>query len=127
MNYLLDTHSFLWFINGDRELSENARMAIEKDGALNYVSIASLWEIAIKISLGKLISKIPFAEIETQISNNSFLVLPVSFNDTLVLSTLPFYHRDPFDRMLIAQGITNDLTVITRDTHFNNYKVKTVW
>ncbi len=83
MNNLLDTHTLIWFINGDKALSVQAKDKIEDSNAINYVSIASLWEIAIKISLGKLELRTPFTEIRNQIRVNSFQILPVSFEDTL--------------------------------------------
>ncbi|HRO42963.1 MAG TPA: type II toxin-antitoxin system VapC family toxin [Flavipsychrobacter sp.] len=84
---LLDTHTIIWYINGDPELSQTARTAIEADNTINFVSIASLWEIANKISLGKLELKTPFNQISRQIVENGFEVLPISFEDTLTVST----------------------------------------
>jgi PIN domain nuclease of toxin-antitoxin system len=107
---LLDTHTLIWFVNGDEQLSNKARVGIEQ--STNFVSIASLWEIAIKISLGKLELHTPFIAIEKQLELNQFTILPITFKDTLHLSNLPFYHRDPFDRLLIAQSITNNLTLV---------------
>lgn len=124
---LLDTYTMIWYINGDKELSENARTAIESEGAVNFVSIASLWEIAIKISLDKLQLKTPFNQVARQIEENGFEVLPITFEDTLTLSTLPFHHRDPFDRIIIAQGVTNRLTILSKDKRFNLYKATILW
>jgi len=127
MDYLLDTHTFMWFINGHKELSDLARKTIERKGANNFVSIASLWEIAIKISIGKLKLKTPFAEIPRQIVDNGFQVLPIKFEDTFRLSTLPFHHRDPFDRMIIVQSLTNQLNIISRDKQFADYGITVIW
>lgn len=127
MNYLLDTHAFIWFLNGDKSLSTKARKAIESDEAINFISIASLWEIAIKISLERLELKVPFEKLGEEIHNNNFQLLPITFKDTLILSTLKFHHRDPFDRLLIAQAINNDFTLISKDKHFNSYKVNLIW
>ncbi len=118
MNYLLDTHTFIWFINGEEELSVRARTTIEHKDANNFISIASLWEIAIKLSIGKLKLKTPFDAVPEQIANNGFQILPITFADTLKLSTLPFHHKDPFDRLIIAQSMTNQLSVISRDNQF---------
>lgn len=126
MENLLDAHTLIWFINGDEDLSEEAKNKIETAGAINYVSIASLWEIAIKISLRKIELKTPFAEIRNQIRVNSFQILPVSFKVTLTVSTLPFHHRDPFDRILIAQAVNNNLQILTKDAAFENYNVSKV-
>ena len=127
MNYLLDTHTLIWFLNGDKDLSVKARKAIETVGSVNFVSIASLWEMAIKISLHRLDLKTSFEKIGDEISNNNFQMLPITFQDTLILSSLPFHHRDPFDRLLIAQGINNDFTIISKDEHFDNYEIKVLW
>ena len=124
---LLDTHTFIWFINGDRELSSKAKALIEADDSLNFISIASIWEIAIKINLGKLQLNTPFEEINRQIENNGFHWLPITFEHPLQLSKLPFHHRDPFDRMIIAQSTVNRLTVISKDGNFKDYGVKLIW
>ena len=127
MLHLLDTHTFLWFINGDRQLSANAIEKIESDGAINFISIASIWEIAIKINLGKLESRKPFAEIKTYIEQNGFQVLPITIEDALLVSSLPFHHRDPFDRLIIAQSIQHKLPIITKDDNFRKYDTSVIW
>ncbi len=127
MDNLLDTHSLLWYMEGDSSLSAKAKSLIEKDNSVNYVSIVSIWEISIKISLGKLQAKTPFSSFAYYISYNGFQILPVSFQDALVVSSLPFHHKDPFDRMLIAQAINNNLRIITKDNMFANYSVSLIW
>jgi PIN domain nuclease of toxin-antitoxin system len=127
MPNLLDTHTLIWFLSGDNALSEKAKNLIQEDKAINFVSIASFWEMAIKISLNKLELKKPFEELSQQIEQNNFNILPVSFTDTLIVSSLPFHHRDPFDRILVAQAITNKLRVISKDSHFALYKIEVVW
>ncbi|MDX2048721.1 MAG: type II toxin-antitoxin system VapC family toxin [Chitinophagaceae bacterium] len=92
---LLDTHALIWFVNGDSSLSLKARQAIEAPDNINFISIASLWEISIKISLGRLELRTPYTQVYQQIMNNGFELLPVTFDDTLILSSLPFNHRDP--------------------------------
>jgi PIN domain nuclease of toxin-antitoxin system len=124
---LLDTHTFIWFVNGDKSLSQTARQRIEADGATNFIIVASLWEIAIKVSLGKLALKTPFHQISNQIAVNGFELLPVTFEDTLLVSKLPFHHRDPFDRILIAQAINNQLTILSKDNWFALYGAKLSW
>jgi len=124
---LLDTHTLIWHINGDPELSLNARRAIESENTINFVSIASLWEMAIKINLGKLELQTPFSQIGRQIEANGFEILPVTFEDTLTLSTLPLYHRDPFDRIIIVQSFNNRLNLISRDKNFDLYKARVIW
>jgi PIN domain nuclease of toxin-antitoxin system len=127
MNNLIDTHALIWFLNGDNDLSDKAKKAIEAEDTINFISIASLWEIAIKISLGKLELKTPFAKISELLENNGFQILPITFEDTLILSTLPFHHRDPFDRIIISQSINNKLTIISKDRHFDAYQVDLTW
>jgi PIN domain nuclease of toxin-antitoxin system len=127
MNQILDTHTFIWFLNGDKELSVKARKAIESPDAINFISIASLWEIAIKISLDRLVLKEPFEKLSEEILNNGFQLLPITFPDILILSKLPFHHRDPFDRIIISQGINNNFSIITKDKYFSEYKTKTLW
>lgn len=126
-SYLLDTHTLIWFIDGNKELSQTARRSIEGDNVTNFVSIASLWEMAIKISLNKLELKTPFNQINRQILDNGFELLLVEFEDALTVSALPFHHRDPFDRMIIAQAMTKRLTIISKDEHFPFYDVKVIW
>ena len=124
---LLDTHTLIWYINGEAELSATAKKAIEADNTINFVSIASLWEMAIKISLGKLELKTPFNQIGRLIEENGFEVLPVTFEDTLTASTLPFHHRDPFDRIIIVQSFNNGLTLISKDKNFDLYNATVLW
>ena len=127
MNNLIDTHALIWFLNGDNDLSDKARKAIENSEAINFISIASLCEIAIKISLGKLELQTPFEKISEQIDNNGFQILPITFEDTLVLTSLPFHHRDPFDRIIISQSLNNKLTIISKDRYFDAYQVALTW
>ena len=127
MNYLLDTHVLIWFLNGDKALTGKARKAIESDNAINFISIASLWEIAIKISMERLTVKVPFEKLGAELDKNNFQILPITFNDTVVLSTLAFHHRDPFDRLIISQTIANDFTLISKDKEFAAYKTKLLW
>ena len=101
MRNLLDTHTLIWFLNGDAQLSDVARSAIEENGVINYISIASLWEIAIKVSLGKLDLNTTFQNVSQQIEDNGFRILPISFSDTTHLLNLPSFHKDPFDRIII--------------------------
>jgi PIN domain nuclease of toxin-antitoxin system len=127
MSQLLDTHTFIWFVEGDNQLSNNAKTTIETVSLKNFVSIASIWEIAIKLGLGKLQLKKPFKEIYTLLQLNNFEILPISFEDTLIVSTLTFYHRDPFDRIIIAQCLNNNFNIITKDAQFSLYNVNRIW
>lgn len=127
MNNLLDTHTLIWFIEGDSQLSEKAKTSIEKNEEINFLSIASLWEIAIKISIGKLELKTPFSKISEQLQNNGFQILPIAFEDTLRVSDLPFHHRDPFDRIIISQCFNNNLSLISKDKVFKEYGINLIW
>ena len=127
MNYLLDTHVLIWFLNGDKSLSPKVRKAIESDNATNFVSIASLWEIAIKLSLDRISIKVPFENLGIELEKNNFQLLPITLADTVILSTLPFNHRDPFDRLLISQSISNNFTLISKDKEFSAYEIKLLW
>jgi PIN domain nuclease of toxin-antitoxin system len=127
MKVLLDTHAFLWFLGGNTELSNQARSIIENPEYEIYVSIASFWEIAIKSSLGKLMLDVPFAELKTEAVKNNFQILPITFQDTLHLTTLPFHHRDPFDRIIISQAKENNLMLISCDGNFEQYNVNLLW
>lgn len=126
MDYLLDTHTFLWFINGDPELSKNARNIIE-NGSSKYISIATFWEIAIKVNIGKLELDMPFAELKVHAAKNGFELLPITFEHTNQLLNLPFHHKDPFDRIIISQAYCDNLTVISRDINFEKYGMKLAW
>ena len=127
MDNLLDTHTLIWFINGDAKLTDKAKKEIENKVEGNYVSVISIWEIAIKISIGKLELNTSFEDFIRQIKSNSFQVLPVSTADALSISLLPFHHRDPFDRMIIVQAKNNNLKLITKDEVFHNYDISVIW
>ncbi|MBF0103282.1 MAG: type II toxin-antitoxin system VapC family toxin [Desulfobacterales bacterium] len=126
-NLLLDTHAFMWFVNGDQMLGDGARKSIENIGNQNFISVASLWEIAIKINIGKLSLSKPYHYIKQQIEENHIELLPINFSHTLQLVNLPLYHRDPFDRLIIAQAMTENMVVITKDENFKNYPIQIVW
>ena len=124
---LLDTYTFLWFIDGNDNLSPKALENIENENAQNFISIVSLWEIAIKLSLGKLEVNIPFKQIEDVVFKNNFQILPISFTDLLKLSELPFHHREPFDRLLIAQCINNEMIFLSKDENVSKYNASIIW
>lgn len=127
MDLLLDTHSLIWFLNGDEKLSDKAKSAIEDPINLKIVSIASIWEIAIKISLNKFRFAKGFKHFLEMIEDNGFELLPITFEHALELSTLEFIHRDPFDRLLIAQCISDKLFIVTKDDNIKQYKIQTIW
>ena len=122
MHYLLDTHNFLWFINDDKQLSRKAAKAIADTDAIKCISIASFWEISIKINIGKIELDMAFSELRQHMMLNGFELLPIKFEHTTSLCTLDLHHRDPFDRMIIAQALTENLVVVSKDAHSVKYK-----
>lgn len=127
MKILLDTHTFLWFINDSPELSSSAADLLESDVDL-LLSTASLWEIAIKVSLNKLTLPDSYEQfIPQQITLNNIEILTITFDHLTVVSRLTFYHRDPFDRLLIAQSISENLQIVSVDTQFDRYGVSRKW
>ncbi len=128
MKLLLDTHTLLWFISGSSNLSSSARLAIEDAANEKYVSIASIWETAIKVSIGKMTLAAPFDSLfPQQLQVNGFELLPVKVEHTSVVTTLPFHHRDPFDRLLIAQAINEKMTIVSLDKVFDDYGLTREW
>lgn len=124
--YLLDTHTLLWYFDGDVRLSQDARIAIDGDYPL-FVSIASFWEIAIKKSIGKLTCSYLLSELDTYCRDARFSVIPITVDHLDLITILPFIHRDPFDRLLIAQAKTENFTIITCDEIIPAYPVETLW
>ena len=128
MRLLLDTNAFLWFFIGDASLSPPARALIEDESNDKFFSIASLWEIAIKTSVGKLTLSAPFDEIfPAQLSNNGIDLLPIAPTHVSAITTLAFHHRDPFDRLLIAQAKIDQTGIVSADRAFDDYSVTRLW
>ena len=128
MRLLLDTHSFLWFISGSTNLSPTARTLIEDASNQPLLSVASLWEMAIKLSLGKLSLAQPFEVlIPQQMRLNGIKLLGIEIEHTAAVSKLPFHHRDPFDRLLIAQAMVEQMPIVSADTAFDTYPIKRLW
>jgi PIN domain nuclease of toxin-antitoxin system len=128
MNLLLDTHAFLWFINNDNRISTTAQEAIALPTNDVYLSIASIWEIAIKVSIGKLTLMTSFDTfIPQQIATNKINILDITVPHLATITRLPFHHRDPFDRLIIAQGLTEQMTIVGVDTIFDSYGVVRLW
>jgi PIN domain nuclease of toxin-antitoxin system len=127
MRLLLDTHAFLWWIADDARLSKRARSAIARRRDECFVSVASCWEIAIKVSLEKLILESPVDRfIPEQLAVNSFGLLPIEFAHVARVARFAF-HRDPFDRLLAAQAVIEDLTLVSADPIFRRYGAKRLW
>jgi PIN domain nuclease of toxin-antitoxin system len=128
MRLLLDTHSFLWFANGDPALNQPARTEIESLSNERFLSIASAWEIAIKVSIGKLKLSQPFETfIRDATHQNDIAVLGIELVHTIKVINLPFHHRDPFDRMLAAQCLADQLVIVSKDDSFDKYGCNRIW
>jgi len=123
---LVDTHAFIWFVEGNGRLGKEAKERIEK-APHRFLSVASVWEIAVKVSIGKLGMSLPFERLQEILDNNGFGLLPIRLAHTQRLIDLPFHHKDPFDRLLIAQAMVEQLPIITVDAHFAKYPVDIVW
>lgn len=128
MKLLLDTHAFLWWIADDERLSSAARKAITGREEEVFFSAASAWEIAVKASLGRItLPQPPGRFVPRQLEVNGFQSLPIRVEHALRVYSLPDHHRDPFDRLLIAQGLEDRLTIVTADPQFGKYPVRTIW
>ena len=127
MRVLLDTHAFLWFATDDRRLGQKAAAVLDREATELYISVATVWEIAIKASVGRL--ELPDT-VENYIAgkiDEGYRLLPVEWTDAAAVERLPWHHRDPFDRMLVAQALARELPVVTRDRVFRKYRVTTIW
>jgi PIN domain nuclease of toxin-antitoxin system len=128
MRLLLDTHTLLWWVEGAPQLSAKARKAIAVPDNACYVSLASAWEMAIKCQLGKLKLASSLRQyFPSQLAANGFVQLDIAFSHVARVETLPFHHRDPFDRLLIAQALEEKLTLVSADAVFEGYGVKRIW
>jgi PIN domain nuclease of toxin-antitoxin system len=125
---LLDTHAFLWFITDDPQLSPNAKALIADPANEIFVSPATLWEVAIKVSIGKYPIAVPYQTlISNGIEDNAFEILPIEPEHAAILTTMPFHHRDPFDRMLIAQGQVENMPIVSADLALDRYGITRLW
>ena len=128
MRLLIDTHAFLWYLLDDARLGATPKSLISDPDTDVEVSPATLWEIAIKVSLNKYSLPEPLGEfLEREIAANQFRILAIAPRHVAPLASLPFYHRDPFDRLIIAQAIVEDIPVVSRDTSFDDYPVRRLW
>jgi PIN domain nuclease of toxin-antitoxin system len=125
---LLDSHTLLWFLKNDPQLSGSAKAAIEDAAKRKLVSVASCWEIAIKAGLGKLKLGEPALDLLTrEIAGNNFDLLPISLLHAASVETLPPHHKDPFDRLLVAQALIDRLPIISSDARLDQYGITRVW
>jgi PIN domain nuclease of toxin-antitoxin system len=128
MNLLIDTQSIIWFGLNNPLLSEKARNAIENSNNQCQISMASYWEIAIKKNLGKLdLAGLSLKDFMDCMVQNQFSTFNINQQHILELENLPLYHRDPFDRIIIAQAIRNDLAIVSSDIVFDQYAVTRIW
>jgi PIN domain nuclease of toxin-antitoxin system len=128
MRFLLDTHTFLWWVTDDARLSSQAHTLMTDGNNELFFSAASGWEIAIKAQLGKL--QLPDNApqfVMAQLAINAIEILPVQLHHALHVYTLPMHHRDPFDRMLVAQSQLEELPIITADPQIKSYAVNVIW
>jgi PIN domain nuclease of toxin-antitoxin system len=128
VNVLLDTHAFLWFALNDPQLSATARSHIMDPANVKFISPASYWEIGIKMSVGKYSLTVPHdVFFDAAIASNGFVILDIRPRHTAVVATLPFHHRDPFDRLIIAQAIVEDMPLLSVDPTLDAYPIRRIW
>lgn len=128
MRILLDTHAFLWWVANDPNLSATAHQTIGNGSNEVFFSAASSWEIAIKAQIGKLMLPANLEQfISSQLAQNNFTVLPIHISHTLGTYRLPMHHRDPFDRILVAQSQLEAIPIVTADPLIAQYGVQTIW
>ena len=124
MKLLLDTHTFLWFVNDNPKLSNHLKDLIEDENNISYLSVASLWEMSIKFNLGKLTLDPNYEEfVEREVTTTSIQLLNIELSHFRINATLPFHHRDPFDRLIIAQSMAEDIPIVSVDSAFDKYAV----
>jgi PIN domain nuclease of toxin-antitoxin system len=128
MNLLSDTHAFIWSFSNTKKLSPTAAQAFKNPANQIFVSVASIWEIQIKIGLGKMIFNDTLENIiNEQQTVNNIQILPVKLAHALFLENLPLHHKDPFDRLLISQAVVENMTLVTADPEFSKYPVNLLW
>ena len=128
MRLLLDTHTFLWWVTDDASLSKTARHLIADTANEVFVSAVNAWEIAIKFGLGRLqLPEPPERYVPDRIARNGFQPLPISVAHALRVGGLPQHHRDPFDRLLVAQALEEDMPLLTADAMIRQYAARVLW
>jgi PIN domain nuclease of toxin-antitoxin system len=128
MRLLIDTHIFIWYILDIQKLSATVRALIDDEDNKILLSTASVWEMAIKQSTGKLNFHLPFEVfIKQQLSLNDFNLLNINLDHLAVVATLPFHHRDPFYRLLIAQSLVEKIPILSVDSAFDAYPIERLW
>jgi PIN domain nuclease of toxin-antitoxin system len=127
MRLLLDTQAFIWFVENDKQLPSKIKNEIEDTDNSIIISIASLWEMTIKMTLGKLTISCNIEKMIEKVYLNGFETLPILPEHIIKLSTLEYIHRDPFDRIIISQGLIENIVIVSSDEIFDRYKVKRKW
>ena len=128
MKFIADTHAFIWFVTDAPQLSAQAKKLFESPESERLLSMASIWEIAIKTNLGKLSFDKPLEQfLPEQIALNYIRLLDISLSHALRVATLPGHHRDPFDRMIVAQSLVENLPVLSNDDTLDAYGIKRIW
>jgi len=127
MDLLLDTHALIWYREGSSNILLKTRTLISDTRNNIFISIASIWELTIKQSIGKIELNTSIEELYLSFIKNNYTILPIKIEYLSVLKLLPDYHKDPFDRLLIATAIAQNIPVITKDQYFNNYPIQTIW
>jgi len=127
MPYLLDTHAFLWFVSGDKKLPKEIKELVKNVNESCFISIASFWEITIKVQLGKLKLGLSIEELFEFTSRNKIEIIDINSEHLIELMNLPFMHSDPFDRLIVSQGISENLILISKDSELNKYGIKLIW
>jgi PIN domain nuclease of toxin-antitoxin system len=123
MNFLIDTHILLWYMVGDKRISIDIQNIIENKSNTIYLSNASLWEITIKVSIGKLKLKGSLNDLKYYLLEKGFKLLEFDYDDLETLLTIPFHHQDPFDRLILAQAKTKSMEIITNDPQIRKYLI----
>ena len=127
MDILLDTHALWWFLNGSDKMPDATKETILNPENTIYVSIATIWEVAIKMSIGKLNFDGRIDRFVEAVESEDFLLLDITPTHIKSVQELPFIHRDPFDRMLIAQAIVEELSIMTTDSNIAKYDINQIW
>lgn len=128
MNLLLDTNAIIWFAENDVSLTTTAKQLIESEQNIKFISIASFWELAIKVSLDKLKLNISIEQLAIQFQNNGIILLPLSLASIVKITTLLFIiYRSPFDKIIALERLSNNYTLISSDAIFDKYGVNRIW
>jgi len=128
MKILLDTHAFIWWDSEPEKLSAQVLQICQEANNHLLLSVVSVWEMQIKLQLNKLTLSLPLAQlIESQQEKNQLIILPITLPHVLAVQNLPFHHKDPFDRLLIAQAIVEGISVLSHDPQIHKYAVQCIW